>query len=774
MIARRSARELRNLGARAVLIVLAIAIAAGTGGGASLASTNVEGALDSFYSNYHLPGLEMSLKELRPRAELMARARRAGATRASTRLVVPGTINLRPGVAAALLVGMQDDPSLNQLQVIEGKGVKELGKHGIVIEADFAHVHHLKIGSKVRLEAAGFHAPARVEGIGRTPDSLFASASPEYFVLQRGTLAYVYAPLEEVQAAAAGFGGEVEGGVDELLVNLPADGRATRERILTHGLPVDQVIPRRQQNGYRGTRLNLSELSAFTPVLAAVLATVAILLIGVTMMRLVRSQRRELGTMLALGQRRSTVILTAVTPALTLGFLGGLLAIPACVAVAKLMATQFTSSYGFLSVPTRLTFGAAATSFALAVVTSLVAAIFPAVALSRLAPAEALRGDIPSSNRLPGWARSLTAGAGAASAYGLRNVLRTPVRSALTVISLGGAIGLGISLHIVASSVEQTNNDWFAKQAWTQQAVLQEPLPLRQAILVGRHANARKVQPLTSGSVGFSSGKRALGSVNAVGATPAPQLTSIGLPPGGVKPGTTYVSKQVETQYGLKVGQYLRLAGSHGSARVLIAGTANTLAEQDAYLPLGVAQRLLGQQGKITSILVEGGPATATALRKSLRVSKVISKATVKSGISEVVSQLTLLMNTVVALGLAVGALFLISSLAMSILERQTEFAVLRALGWGFRDLAAIVVIESLVLTALGGLVGSLLAPVIASPLMTRINSAWFHVSYDLGVTNFLVVVAPALVLAALVALQASRRISTLDVGRAVRTRVAG
>jgi putative ABC transport system permease protein len=774
VIFRRAARDLRVLGLRAVLVVVAIAMAAGTGGGASLTFANVQSALNAFYSKYHLADVEISLKSLRPQAALLARAKQAGATRSSVRLIVPGSITTKKSEAAALLIGMPSHPALDQLEVLHGKGVAALKKHGAVIEADFAHVHHLSLGSSVKIEAAGFSAPVTVEGIGRTPDSLFASADPEYFVLQRGSLAYMYLPLKEVQDAAASLAGAGSGGVDELLVDLPTGHQAERERILTSGEPVDQVVPRREQFGYRATKLSLSELSSFTPVLTAVLSAVAVLLIAVTMMRLVQAQRRELGTMLALGQKRFSVILSAVLPAMILGVLGGLLAIPACVAVAKLMASQFSASYGFLTVPTTLTANAAGLAVGLALGTSALAVIFPAVALARLTPSQALRGDTPASHRLPAWARTATGAAGAAAAYGLRNVVRTPVRSTLTALSLGGAIGLGIALHIVASSVQGANDEWFAKQRWTQTAVLQEPMRKNAALQVGKEAHARRVEPIVSGSVEMADQSGRLGDVDVVGTPAAPQLESIGLPSNGVKPGTTFVSKQLATQFGLSSGQRVTLTGPQGPLTVVIAGTANTLAEEDCYLSLGTAQALLGQRNKITSLLVEGRRQTAGDLRSSLNVTKVVAKSSVKAGLDNIITQLTLLMNTVVAIGLAVGALFLISSLAMSVLERQAEFAILRALGWGMRDLATVVVAESIVLTLSGAIVASLLAPAIASPLMQRINSAWFHVSYNLRPTNFLAVVVPALVLAIAVALQTSSRLGRLDVGRAVRTRVAG
>lgn len=137
MILRRAVRDLKALGMRAVLVVLAIAMAAGTGGGASLTSTNVQGALDSFYSKYHLADIEMSLKKLQPQSALLARARRAGATRSSVRLLVPGSMTLNKSDAPALLVGMPAHPALDQLEVLQGKGVEALKKHGAVVEGGF-------------------------------------------------------------------------------------------------------------------------------------------------------------------------------------------------------------------------------------------------------------------------------------------------------------------------------------------------------------------------------------------------------------------------------------------------------------------------------------------------------------------------------------------------------------------------------------------------------------------------------------------------------------
>jgi ABC-type antimicrobial peptide transport system permease subunit len=689
-------------------------------------------------------------------------------------MVIPGTIKTKTTETAALLVGMSPRAELDQLDVLNGRGISSLTREGAVIESDYAHEHHVAIGEYIDVTAFGFTGPLKIEGIGRTPDSLFASADPQYFVLQRGSLAYVFVPLKVAQRTAHALAGAHSAGADDLLMDFPPGRMETREQILTHGEPVNQIVPRRQQFGFRATKLNLSALASLTPVLTAVLSTVAVLLIAVTVMRLVQSQQRELGTMLALGHKRFSVVIAAVLPAMILGLLGAMLAIPVCVAVAKLVASQFSTSYGFLAVPTKLTAASAALAGGLAIGTTMIAVIFPATRLIRLSPSQAIRGATGTPHQLPAWLRSTTGMAGTAWAYGVRNVLRTPIRSTLTVLSLGGAIGLGIALHIVASSVQSANDNWFAQQTWTDTVLLQKPTLEPAALQIGNTAHARQVEPIVSGSIQLADRSGRLGEVDIVGTPPTPRLEAIGLPNESIKAGTTFASMQLMTQFGLHIGERLILTGPHKKLTTVIAGTANTLAEEDCYVPLATAQALLGQNNKITSLLVAGGTRTASILRKSVNVSKVVDKSTVKAGVDRIISQLKVLINVVMYIGLAVGALFLISSLAMSVLERQSEFAVLHALGWSKHEIATIVITESVVLTASGAIVASVLAPAIAAPLMHQISAAWFHISYDLRLTDFLVVIVPALVLAILVALQTSARVGRLDIARAVRARTTG
>jgi putative ABC transport system permease protein len=774
VILRLVVRDLRRLGVRAVLVVVAVALAAGTGAGALLAKDNVLAAREGFYKKYRLADLEMSLKSPVASAGLLARARSVGATHAEVRLVVPGEIHTKEGNVAAYFVGMPPQPELDRLQLLQGRGLAQLGKEGVVVEQDFARVHRIKLGQRLKVTTFGFPFELTVQGIGRTPDSLYATADPQYFIIQRGSLAYLFLPLARVQQTAEAVGGVRPDSADDLLLDLPGRNEHVQTAELAHDEPVNSIVPRNEQFGYRITQTDLAELDGFIPTLTIILSAVAALLIFVTIMRLVQSRRRQLGTMLALGHSRLTVVLATALPPVMLGAGGGLLAVPASVWIAKLMTDQYSVSHGFLAVPVRLAPWPAALAFGLAVATTVIAAVLPAIRLARLLPTEALRGDAPDSAKLPRWTRPATSFAGAGAAYAVRSVVRTPMRSVLTVIGLAGAIGLGISLHVAATSVTASTNKWFERQAWTHTIILQEPTAESAALNIARRAGASSAEPIVSGSVQLATHARRLGLVNVVGVPSGRSLQDIGLPRGGIRDHTVYPSTQVMRQFGLRDGQHLILRGSHGTLETTVKSSASTLAEQDCYLPLPEAQMLLGLTGKTTSVLIVGGRSTSDSLKSSAAVAQTVTKTSIEHGLDEILSQLTLLMNAVVSISLAVGAFFLVSSLIISVLERQHEFALLRALGWRMTDITSVILCECAVFVGFGSVLGALAAPWIASPIIGRLSAVWFPLGYDLRATNFLLVIGPALALTPFVATYIAVWISRLDIGRTVRARMSG
>ncbi len=765
-------RDLRAMGLRAVLIVVVIGAGPGTAAGISLALHDVRQTRDDFYARYALADLDLRLRHPTPAGPLLRRARAQRARRVETRLILDGAATSGGGgQASAELVGMSPRASLNRLAVTAGRGLDAADPRGAVLDTDYADRVGIRLGDRVLLRVAGRTIAVRARGLARSPEYLLATANPDYLVPQRGSLAVALLPRAAVQRLTG-----LRGQVNDLAVDLPGGGKGGRARALAKGLPTARVTPRSSQYGLRLTEADVHSFSIFAPVMGIVFGIVGLLLIGLSLRRLVNSQRRELGALLAIGYPPRTVVTTVLLPATALAALGGALAIGVTVAVGRLVADQYSSAVGFPQTLHPLAFEPLALAAGLAVVATLLAAVFPAYRLARLDPIEALRGESVGSFLLPEWLQRLTAVGPPALTYGLRGLLRRPLLSAATVVSIAGAIGLGAALNILVSSTDSSVDAEFANQGWTYSADLSRPLPTAQVVALAREAGARRAEATVKGPAELRSAGGGSGvGVQLAGLPRRPALLRLDLTAGSPpSPGRIALSAQSARKLGVGPGDRLSVSGTQRDARVTVGGIVRTLASEQAYLPRPAAARLLGLPGRSTSVLVDGGAGVARNLRIAPEVARVTSKQSALTAERELLGELTGLISILQAISLGVGALFLVSTLALSYLDRRGEFATLAALGYGRRQIGAAVAGEALAQTVVAAALSIPLGILIASPLSQRISEAWFEIGLHPEPPSFMLVILPALALALLAAAHATRRALRLNIATAVRARLIG
>ena len=770
MLWRKAYRDLRAMGLRAVLIVVVIGAGPGTAAGIALAMHDVEATRDGFYSRYALAGLDLRLRAPLPAAQLSRRAEDAGARRAEARLILDGAALHGSARTAAEVVGMPIGAPLNQLAVTAGRGLDRGSPRGAAVDADYADRAGIAPGDRLRVRVAGRSLPLRVRGLARSPEYLLATANPDYLVPQRGSLAVVFLPLASLQRLT-GLGGRA----NDLAVDLPGGGDGPAAKRLAAGLPAARVTPRSDQYGRRLTEADIHSFSIFAPVMGVVFGIVGLLLIALSLRRLVSSQRRELGALLAIGYPPRAVVGSVMLLAAALAALGAALAVAATIGVGRLVTNQYANAVGFPEFRHPLAFGPIALAAGLAIAATLLAALLPAYRLARLDPIEALRGESVGAFELPAWLQRLTALGPPALTYGLRGLLRRPLLSAATVLSIAGAVGLGAALNILVSSTNSSVDAAFAGQGWTHSADLTRPLPDGRAAALARRAGADRVEATAKGPAELRSGGAGGVGAQLTGLPRRPALLRLDLTSGGGPgPGRIVLSEQTAGKLGVGPGDAIALRTSSGEATVRVGGVARTLATEQAYLPRAETARLLGLPGRATSVLLDGGAADARRLRADPAVARVTSKASALTAERELLDELTGLISVLQAISLGVGALFLVSTLALSYLDRRGEFATLAALGYGRRQIGGAIAGEALTQTLLAAALAVPLGILIASPLSQRIAEAWFEIGLHPKAPSFLLVIGPALALALLAAAHATRRALRLNIAATVRARLIG
>ncbi len=77
--------------------------------------------------------------------------------------------------------------------------------------------------------------------------------------------------------------------------------------------------------------------------------------------------------------------------------------------------------------------------------------------------------------------------------------------------------------------------------------------------------------------------------------------------------------------------------------------------------------------------------------------------------IGSIMDQMNLFFLGIASIALLVGAIGIINTMLMSVMERTREFGVLKAMGWTKENIVKLVVLESLILGIIGGIVGIIL-----------------------------------------------------------------
>ena len=172
------------------------------------------------------------------------------------------------------------------------------------------------------------------------------------------------------------------------------------------------------------------------------------------------------------------------------------------------------------------------------------------------------------------------------------------------------------------------------------------------------------------------------------------------------------IGRQAAEALGLEVGDTLRVLDS--SFRVVgIYETGSSWEESGAVVTLRDAQRLGGRPHQVSMYGIKlRDPETAEEVRGYLNETIPEIEVSLSSAFAENMpdmQRMEAMMGQIVSMAIFLGALSMLNTMLMSVLERTREIGVLRALGWRRRQVVGMILKEALVLGLVGGAMGILL-----------------------------------------------------------------
>lgn len=823
-------RELLRMKGRTLLITLILAVQTIALGDALFTIDSLFYTRDHYYDSLRLADLDVQFvaapsKELPSVDELRAIP---GVRDVSRRFVQLGYIEKKDGAPLPVVVHHLDPsahPSVNDIQISTGSFLVPGDAEAAIADRSFAESSELKTGDKIVVNPHRFAMPFTIAGTALSPEYLVPTSNPEVLIPNKGSLGVLYANRAQLDKLF------LDNLYNDLLFTFDpkADPVATKDRVLLalSALDIERVTPKKSQFGYRYVEEMLGGRRIFFPVVALIIAMMAAIVTAISVNRLVVNRRREIGTLLAHGAAPSQFVVGFTILGLLPGIAGGLLGLLGAMRFAVLMARKNASIAGL---PEPLMQYRATSAIAIvlaAVLVGLLSALVPALSVYRLRPAHALRGgDEIRFSGLPRPLERLLAGS-ISVRYALRNVFRRVRLSFATAVLVALAIGMPSGLLTTISSWETWSKSETATLHYDATASFK--VPMKDELVLGIMS--------TKGVGDYEGYAQGYGTLSRQGAEQEVRVRGIAVPSDFVAfdlrqgrpfsgPDADEVILNDAFSHGLPPPRLDELVTvvHHGRPHTLkVVGIVSSLSISTIFAPIHTTQRIFGNEGKLSGAYLTFGepkrprPVLAATLppepprpehaetiddaealvappppgaparprgtdpqsmRSVLLDNELVTSVQLKSELEDAMISyfhaFDEIVKTFVLLGGLLAFLFVLSILGFLLLERESEYATLRSMGYGTTDIAKSVLTEVAVLGTLGLALSVGAWMTVSLVLRTLLAYVVLPVPLDFRAVDIATVAVPTIGFMVAAAVPGIRRLMHLQLATVLRSRATG
>ena len=506
-------------------------------------------------------------------------------------------------------------------------------------------------------------------------------------------------------------------------------------------------------------------------------------------------QRSQVGAMKAVGASRGDVLSMYTSSVLAHSAAALVVALPIGIIVSQMLAGQLGTLLNIDIVDRSVPAWLWAVEIGAAFVVPLAAALGPVLGAMRTTVAEALRGTtVPGGPRRAGGLIDKLSFSSAATRYAARNTFRNRIRLALTVValSIGGAILVAVfSLQSSMLATMDSVADYWRQDVTSE---LQTPVVNDEALQIANEVDGVRSAEgwlITPASVVRADGALAAEEAVVFGVPPATEFISPTMTDGRwFSPGTTteaVVNVEVAAaESELNVGDELVLRAAGRELRWELVGVSTTQlvvpgaprpSAPIVYVPISSLWEAAGAEAVNRVVVGNDGGQSEAALRERVDGGLEAAGIAVRSSairpdtlaqVQAVTTPILLLLGAMAVLFAVVGALGLIGTMSLNVVERTRELGVVRAIGADSRSIASIVVVEGVVVATLSWILGAVLSVPIGWIMGRAVGLAFLRVPLEyrfafIGLLVWLVVVVVTAILASLVPARAAARLAVRD-----------
>jgi putative ABC transport system permease protein len=319
----------------------------------------------------------------------------------------------------------------------------------------------------------------------------------------------------------------------------------------------------------------------------------------------------------------------------------------------------------------------------------------------------------------------------------LKNVLRRRVRSSLTIIGMAVAVGAVVALVGVSSSSVQSFMSIYESQKIAiivQQRGAKQRLTSTLSDQLGDQiAKIPGVKQVNTGLVDYTSLEDlGISALVVQGWVPdSPAMRALHVEPGGhyltaADRHGVLLGAELARSLEKRVGDKLSLFDDGAYTVVGIVKSNSPYESGSMWVTLAALQKFMGRPGQVTgySVVVEDPEDADEVERIRAAIATLgpnIDAQTAANSVSSTTEiRFIRAMSWITsAIAIIIGAIGMLNTMIVSVFERTHEIGILRAIGWRRGRIVRMILIESILLSLTGGVVGTA-AAVVLTPILGR------------------------------------------------------
>jgi putative ABC transport system permease protein len=709
----------------------------------------------------------------------------AGVGSTAERTVADSAMRVNGKTVAVHLIGYpladQPAPALNRVRAISGS--TPASSTEVAVEKHLAEAYGLGQGSQIEVALADGWRALTVSGDVVSPEYLWPARSRQEILVPSDEWGVLYVPPAVVADAPAAAS------TTELLVGYAAGADRAALDAQLHGMAASlgavDAYDRAGQPSNAALHEDINgfgEMSIMFPVLFLGAAGLAVyILLG----RLVRSQRAEIGVLLALGLSRRRVINHYLSFGLLATSIGALLGAVLGVLLGGLVTELYTSELG---IPARVINVYPETPLIgvlVGLLAGLLGALVPALRAARVTPAEAMRGAstgighasllervLPPLRRLPSRWKLVIRGIGRSRARSLATIVGIILSVTLVLTSWGLLDTVQVLVERQFGQIERQSLD----------AATLAPVDAQQLAAARALNGVAAAEAVARVPVALSTATGSYGTV-LVGFQADTQMHDFLAADGSSQPlpaNGLLLGAALQSRLGVDVGDAVSLSVSGASpVTATVAGFVHEPLGTYAYGSLDYLSAELGTTtvtDATRSIMVSlTSDAAKTSVEQALGSLPGVISVTNSDSLRELLNQYMGLFYVFVGAMFALGALLafalIYATISANVSERTVELTNLRAAGMTIGEVGRTITAENLLLTALGVVPGLVVGYVSAAVFMAAFSSDLFAFDLQVRPLSFVAAALAVFVAVGLSLLPALRAVSRVDLGVVVRER---